>query len=83
MIKETTTLMICDLRFSIVIEYLIFLRESSCSSWFIPYLKKQSQFGGSQNDRKVNYNKEIRGIYWIGYLVKTKPNKANFGVRQK
>jgi len=36
--------MIYELRFAIVIEYFIFLREFSCSSWFIPNLKKQSQF---------------------------------------
>ena len=36
-------------------------------------LKKQTQFQKSQNERKVNYNKEIRGIYWIGHLVKTNP----------
>ena len=25
------------------------------------------------NERKVNYNKGIREIYWIGHLVKTNP----------
>ena len=40
-------------------------------------LKKQSQFLKGQNERKVNYNKGIREIYWIGHLVKTNPNKAN------
>jgi len=36
-------------------------------------LKKQSQFAKGQNGRKVNYNKGIREIYWIGHLVKTNP----------
>jgi len=36
-------------------------------------LKKQTQFSKGRNERKVNYNKEIREIYWIGYLVKTNP----------
>jgi len=40
-------------------------------------LKKQTQFIKGQNERKVNYDKGIREIYWIGRLVKTKPNKAN------
>jgi len=40
-------------------------------------LKKQSQFPNGQNERNVNNNKEIREIYRIGHLVKTKPNKAN------
>jgi len=40
-------------------------------------LKKQSQFLKGQNERKVNYNKGIREINWIGHLVKTNPNKAN------
>jgi len=36
-------------------------------------LKKQTQFMKGQNERKVNYNKGIREIYWIGHLVKTNP----------
>ena len=36
-------------------------------------LKKQSQFYRSGNGRKVNYNKGIRELYWIGHLVKTNP----------
>jgi len=36
-------------------------------------LKKQTQFQKGQNERKVNYNKEIREKYWIGHIVKTKP----------
>jgi len=36
-------------------------------------LKKQTQFYGSGNERKVIYNKGIREIYWIGHFVKTKP----------
>ena len=36
-------------------------------------LKKQTQSYGSGNERKANYNKRIREIYWIGHLVKTKP----------
>ena len=28
-------------------------------------LKKQSQFIKRQNERKLNYNKEIREIYWV------------------
>ena len=32
--------------FMILPEYLIFLREFSCSSWFRTYLKKQSQLTG-------------------------------------
>jgi hypothetical protein len=43
----------------------------------VGYLKKQSQFSKRQNERKVNYNKGIREIYWIGHLVKTNPIKAN------
>ena len=50
-----------------------FLRESSCSSWFTCYLKKQTQFLVRSNEFKVNYNKEIREKYWIGHLVKTNP----------
>ena len=34
-----------------------------------------------QNERKFNYNKRIREIYWIGHLVKTNPNKANYKCR--
>ena len=41
------------------------------------HLKKQSQFSKGQNEHKVIDNKGIREIYWIGYLVKTNPNKAN------
>ena len=36
-------------------------------------LKKQTQFVNGQNKCIVNYNKEIREIYWIGHLVKTNP----------
>jgi len=36
-------------------------------------LKKQTQFAGVANWRKVNYNKGIREINWIGHLVKTNP----------
>jgi len=36
-------------------------------------LKKQTQFPKGQNEHKANHNKEIREIYWIGHLVKTKP----------
>jgi len=40
-------------------------------------LKKQSQFLKGLNGRKINYNKVLREIYWIGHLVKTNPNKPN------
>ena len=36
-------------------------------------LKKQSQLSKGQNEHKVNYNKEIQKIQWIGHLVKTNP----------
>jgi hypothetical protein len=36
-----------------------FLRESSCSSWFQAYLKKQSQFFKGQNWRKVLFKKRL------------------------
>ena len=57
-----------------------FLRGYSCSSWFIPYLKKQSQFLKGQNERNTSYNKELYKINAIGHLVKTNPNKANLFV---
>jgi len=41
-------------------------------------LKKQSQFSEESNERKVNYNKGIREIYWIGHLVKTKPIQSQY-----
>jgi len=44
------------------------------------YLKKQTQFSTKANELKTSYNKEIREIYWIGHLVKTKPIKANFKI---
>jgi len=36
-------------------------------------LKKQTQFAAGRNGRKVNYNKGMREICWIGHLVKTNP----------
>ena len=36
-------------------------------------MKKQTQFYRSENECNIIYNKEIREIYWIGYLVKTNP----------
>jgi hypothetical protein len=41
------------------------------------WLKKQTQFAGNGNKRKVNSNIKINEINWIGYLVKTNPIKAN------
>jgi hypothetical protein len=40
------------------------------------YLKKQTQFLKGQNERKVNYRKELWPIFAIGHLVKTNPIKA-------
>jgi hypothetical protein len=67
----------------IVIEYLIFLRESSCpirlnsGHAFVVYtlVEKTKPIFEKSNGRKVNYNKEMRRIYLIGHLVKTNPIK--------
>jgi len=40
-------------------------------------LKKQTQFAKGQNERKINYRKELRQINTIGHLVKTNPIKPN------
>ena len=37
------------------------------------FFAKQTQFMKGWNEHKVNYNKGIREIYWIGHLVKTNP----------
>jgi hypothetical protein len=60
-------------RFTIDIEYLIFLRGPSCPSWFIPYLKKQSQFAGGQIDIKSF----LKGIYGNMTAFRPRKNKAN------
>jgi len=46
-------------------------------------LKKQSQFWTWKNTIKVNYDKEIREKYRIGYLAKTKPIKAKLSDKAK
>jgi hypothetical protein len=46
-------------------------------------LKKQSQFLKGQNERKINYKKELWPIFAIGHLVKTNPIKANLGIMKR